>query len=184
MDEHKTFMMRDIAIIGFSILLAVILVKTSAVSFLAGFFGDVWFVEAFVSGVFFISIFTAVPATAILVSLGESHSLWNVSLWGALGAMAGDLLLFRFVKDSFSDDIIFLLKKSGLWHTIPVFRKQYLRWLLPFFGILLIASPFPDEFGVALLGFSKIRAPLFLGISFIANFLGILAVLSLGKTLF
>ena len=50
------------------------------------------------------------------------------------------------------------------------------RWLIAFLGALIIASPLPDELGLTMMGFSKIKTSLFIPISFLLNSLGILII--------
>ncbi|MDP3800322.1 MAG: hypothetical protein Q8Q90_02755, partial [bacterium] len=57
---------------------------------------------------------------------------------------------------------------------IKFFRKSFLRWFTPFLGALIIASPFPDELGLVLMGLSKTNTKVFIPVSFGLNFIGIL----------
>ena len=54
-----------------------------------------------------------------------------------------------------------------------LFKLRSFRWLTFFAGGFIIASPLPDELGIALLGFSKLKTSLFVPLSFTFNFLGI-----------
>jgi hypothetical protein len=44
-------------------------------------------------------------------------------------------------------------------------------------GALIIASPLPDEFGLALMGISRMRALVLMPISFVMNALGIYCII-------
>ncbi|KKR47070.1 MAG: hypothetical protein UT80_C0011G0001, partial [Parcubacteria group bacterium GW2011_GWC1_40_13] len=57
-----------------------------------------------------------------------------------------------------------------------IFRPKLFKWLIPFIGALIIASPLPDEAGLAMMGLSKMKTSVFIPISFALNFLGILAI--------
>ena len=50
-------------------------------------------------------------------------------------------------------------------------------------GGIIIASPFPDELGISLLGFSKMKTTAFIPVSLIFNFLGILAIGLIAKAI-
>ena len=63
-----------------------------------------------------------------------------------------------------------------------MFEVKLLKSLFPFLGALLIASPLPDEFGVALMGLAKMPTSEFVPISFSLNFLGILVIGVLART--
>ena len=47
----------------------------------------------------------------------------------------------------------------------------------------IIASPLPDEFGVSLLGLSRVKVAILLPVAFVMNFLGILAVAGIASLL-
>lgn len=57
-----------------------------------------------------------------------------------------------------------------------VFRLRFFRWLTWLLGGLIIASPLPDELGIGLLGFSKMKLAAFIPLSLIFNSLGILVI--------
>ncbi|OGG78335.1 hypothetical protein A3A36_01445 [Candidatus Kaiserbacteria bacterium RIFCSPLOWO2_01_FULL_52_12b] len=59
---------------------------------------------------------------------------------------------------------------------VSIFRPRLFKWLIPFVGALIIASPLPDEAGLAMMGLSKMKTSVFIPISFALNFLGILAI--------
>jgi hypothetical protein len=48
--------------------------------------------------------------------------------------------------------------------------------VLPVVGAVIIASPLPDELGLALLGFSRIDRRYFFAISYTMNFIGIVLI--------
>jgi hypothetical protein len=52
-----------------------------------------------------------------------------------------------------------------------------MKWISPILGALIIASPLPDEFGLALLGLSRTRISILIPVSFIMNFLGVYLLL-------
>lgn len=133
-------------------------------------------VGAFVAGLFFTSILTTAPAIVVLGELALEVPLWSVAAVGALGAVCGDYILFWLVRDGVSGDVTYLLKHSRLKRWGAIFRTRLFHRLLPLFGALVIASPLPDELGLTLLGFSKIGRDRFLLISYGMNFLGILGI--------
>lgn len=130
---------------------------------------------SFLAGVFFTSAFTIAPAAAILGVLATKISLFEVAFFGALGAVVGDMIIFTFVRDRFADDLIHLVgpNKKKLIHLI---HMRMFRWLTPFVGALIIASPLPDELGLFLLGISKTKTKILIPVSFVMNFIGVLAV--------
>jgi len=130
-------------------------------------------IASFAAGIFFTSVFTLGPASVTLVHIAEQESLMSVALWGAFGAVCGDLIIFFFIRDHFSDHIIKSLKPSRVRNILASFHLGFMKWLSPILGALIIASPLPDELGLALLGLSKIRLAILIPISFAMNILGI-----------
>jgi hypothetical protein len=172
----KGNLFRDLAIIIFSILIAVILVKTGTLSGLLGKTGEFKILSGFIAGLFFTSIFTTAPATVALGEIAREGSLFWTVLSGGLGAMIGDLIIFRFVKNDLAQDFSFLIKHSAPKRLVKVFNMKFLRWLTAFLGALIIASPLPDELGLAMMGLTKVKTKIFIPLSFIFNSIGILIV--------
>lgn len=169
---------RDIGILIISIAIAAILSQSGYLEkFLTG--AHEWkFFGSFFSGIFFVSVFTVAPAGVILFKIAAAGSIWETAFLGALGALLGDYLIFKFIKDSIAEDISWLLQKTKKERLFSVFKLKIFRRLLPFLGAIIIASPLPDEIGLAMLGLSKLKTSLFIPLSFALNFFGIL-ILSL-----
>lgn len=130
-------------------------------------------VASFVAGIFFTSAFTIAPASVALGHIALNAPTYLVALWGALGAVCGDLLLFYFIRDRFSDDLMNSFGSIFTRHFLASFHVGFYKWMSPVLGALIIASPLPDEFGITLLGFSKTRTWALMLISFVGNILGI-----------
>lgn len=179
MDKAHKNLLVDLAVIVASIFFAVWLSSTGLVENILQFFSGSVVIASLVAGFFFTSIFTAAPAVVMLISLGQVHSPWEIALWGGLGAVAGDLLMFGFFKERLARDFYALfhidMNSKRTFH-IPKFR-----WLLLLLAGAIIASPFPDELGLALLGFSNTKTRLVGPISFVFNSLGIWAIVALAK---
>ncbi len=130
----------------------------------------------FVAGIFFTSAFTIAPAAIVLSHLSTVLPAHWVIIFGALGAVVGDYILFYFIRDRFSVHL-----KKALRHThwrafFRSFHFGFLKWLSPILGALIIASPLPDEFGIMLMGISRMQTRLFLLIAFLMNMLGVAGV--------
>ena len=180
-NDAKNNLYQDAAIIAASIAFAVWLSKSGTLhSFLMAREGFEP-LESFIAGFFFTSAFTTAPAIAALAHIADSGSILNTAFFGGLGALAGDLVLYLFVKDRFSDDLVSLISKQRAQKVRHIFRRKLFRWFSPFVATVIIASPFPDELGIILLGFAKTRAFLFIPFSLLANFLGILAIAGLSR---
>lgn len=159
----------------FSILFAVYLAKTDVLIRLLSTTAETELVGTFIAGLFFTSIFTTAPAIATLGELAQSYSLFQVAFLGAIGAVMGDLLIFRFVKDRFSVHLLELFRGGGQRFK-KLLRLKLFRLFTFVLGGFIIASPLPDELGVSLMGFSKMKMSLFIPLAFLFNFLGIVLV--------
>ena len=176
-------MVRDLALVILSVFIAIILAKTGALKDLITSTQEVRFIGSFISGILFVSVFTAAPATVALGEIAQSNSVITVAIIGGLGALIGDLIIFRFVKDRVSQHFSYLIKVSKSERFFSIFKLRLFRWIIPFVGVLLIASPLPDEIGVAMLGLSKMKNSYFILLSFLLNSAGILIIGLIAKAL-
>ncbi|MEK9173271.1 MAG: hypothetical protein AAB594_01705 [Patescibacteria group bacterium] len=174
--SNRGGLIRDLAIVALSVFVAVNLAGSGAVEkFLVNTEGLV-FLGSFLAGLFFVSIFTVAPAMVAIVEIAKTGTpLWELAIFGGLGAMLGDLLIFRFVRDRISEDISKLIEgRKGRW--LKIFKFKSFRWVAAFLGAVVVASPLPDELGLAMMGFSKMKTTTFLPLSFILNSAGILVI--------
>lgn len=139
---------------------------------------ELGYIGAFIAGILFVSTFTVATGAVILLVLAESLSPVELGLIGGLGAAIGDLFIFKFIKNSLANEITEIYNHFGGGHFSKLLHTRYFRWTLPVIGALLIASPFPDELGVSLLGISRMKTYQFLILAFILDFLGIFLIVS------
>lgn len=140
------------------------------------------YVGSFIAGIFFVSTFTVAPAGVVLFKLAQIYNPILVALSAGVGAVIGDYVIFRFLKDSVFEEIKPVFMKLGGSYITRLLGTPYFGWLAPVLGAIIIASPFPDEIGVGLMGISKLKNWQFLTISFLLNSLGILLVITLAKS--
>ena len=125
-----------------------------------------------------IALAVVLVKTAVLRNL-----LLTVAFFGALGAVLGDLLIFKFLRDHLDRDVVFLLKGSSRLRRLKaLFHLKLFRWVSFFIGGLILATPLPDELGLAVMGLSKTRTWVFAFISFAFKFVSILFIVWLVKT--
>lgn len=167
---------RDLVIIGLTIVITMLLVHIGALEDLFSRLQEGVALGSFVAGLFFVSVFTIAPASIVLAELAQSSSLVTVALFGGLGAMFGDALLFLFVRDIFAEDLQEFLKKHKKVRLISHLHFGFLRWLSPIIGALIIASPLPDELGITMLGLAKLKLRSLLPIVFVLNTIGIFLI--------
>jgi|SRR3989344_201305 len=173
---HRRRLVHNLFIAFINVLFVYALVSGGALDVLLAKFQTVRFATMFAGGFFFTSLFTTGPAILLLGKLALEQSLWQVVLVGAMGAVCGDLILFRIVKDAFAEDLSYVLsirKHKRLYHLL---HTRLVRHLWPLIGGFIIASPLPDELGIALLGIGRLKTRYFIPISFCFNALGILLI--------
>lgn len=143
--------------------------------------GGLSYLGAFVTGVFFVSSFTVGPAAVVLFHLSSAESLWPMALAAGIGAAAGDVLVFRFLKDSIYKELAPFFSRVAVSRVGRTLGLPRFRWVLPVLGAVVIASPFPDEIGIALMGLSTMRWWQFLPLAIILNSVGVFIILSVAR---
>ncbi len=167
---------RDAIIIVLSIVAALYAYQSGAVDTVFLVSPESEYIGAFIAGLLFTSLFTTPFAIAMFVALAPEINLAFMAIVGASGSVIGDLVLFGLIRHTFRDDLEHLLAMRKLHRIVAVFHRRTFRWILPFVGALIIASPFPDELGIGLMGVSRMKVTTLIGISFAMNTLGILLI--------
>ncbi|NBV76585.1 hypothetical protein EBR66_00215 [bacterium] len=137
------------------------------------------YVGSFVAGIFFTSFITIAPASVAFAELAPHASTLEISFFGALGAVIGDLTIFLFIRDRLVEDVMhfILIPQGKRWRAL--LRRKHLRYLMAFLGALIVASPLPDEIGLAMMGISRMKTSLLVPIAFVTNYIGIAALITL-----
>ncbi|MBI4039113.1 hypothetical protein HY384_04110 [Candidatus Daviesbacteria bacterium] len=139
--------------------------------------GSFGYIGAFAVGILFVSLFTVAPAAVVLYFLADYLNPLLIALFAGLGAVVGDYLILKFLKDRVFEELKPLVVKNGGDTFLKLFKTPLFGWLLPFVGAVIIASPLPDEIGIGLLGASKLKNWQFLMLSFLLNSVGIFMVI-------
>lgn len=175
--RKKLSFLHDISIVALSVLIAIILVKANIIDSVMKNTAEFGILGSFIAGMFFTSVFTTAPAIVTLGEIAKSGSLIHTAFWGALGAVLGDIIIFQFIRDELSVHFVELVKHNSYWKRFrTLFRMKYFRWFTFMLGGVVIASPLPDELGISILGFSNMKTTVFIPVSLVFNFLGILAI--------
>lgn len=165
----------------FSLVAFYYLAKTPALDQTIARLGNLGYIGAFFTGVFFVSTFTVAPAAVVLYHLADRLHPVEIALLAGLGAMVGDYLIFRFMKDRVFEELAIMFKPIHKRFVRPLFKSPFFGWMLPFIGAVIIASPVPDELGVSMLGLSKLRPWQFFIITFTLNAIGIFLVVTAAR---
>ena len=147
--------------------------------------GDMGYLSAFAGGGLFAFGFGAPFGVAVLATIANDVNIFLAAVAGGGGALVMDFITFKFVRLTFKDEVVKFqgstahgLFTAMLRHRVPTKVAFYVIVIL---AGLAIASPLPDEFGVALLaGLTTMDEKRFAAIAFGLNTMGILIVLMIG----
>lgn len=130
-----------------------------------------------ITGVLFVSFFTAAPAVALLLAFAETYNPFVIAAVAGVGAMLGDYIILRFAEDNIGHELKPIAKRLKLISFINLLHRKKFKPVTATVGAIIIASPFPDEAGVALLGLSHINTFQLLLLTYALNSAGILVLL-------
>jgi len=139
---------------------------------------------AFVGGVLYSFGFTAPFGVGIFLAMAGSVNPYLAAVVAGFGSVLSDYLIFQFIRFSFSDEFgrvsrIRLARSASKVFNHGVSPGLRTVVLVALSGIF-IASPLPDEIGVALLaGFTAVDVRTVAVVSFVLNTAGILFFLTL-----
>ena len=148
--------------------------------------GDMEYLSAFFGGMLFAFGFGAPFGVAILLTISGDVNLLAAGVIAGTGALVSDLLLFKFVRMTFQDEIDRLLGSKAFAMLDGLMRRRLPPRVAFYISLgvagLVISSPLPDEFGVVLMaGLTKVSMKVFAAMCFALNTAGILVVLGVGK---
>lgn len=166
----------DIIFLSISIIFAFYILEAGIAHEFILSLGGLELLGVFIAGMFFTSIFTTAPSIILLGQFAETTPLLVLATFGGLGAVIGDYVIFRFVRDRMAEDLKYLLSFKVSSRFLRIFKTKLFHFFIPFIGAIIIASPFPDEIGIAMLGFSKIETRFFIILSFLLNGTGIFII--------
>lgn len=179
--QWKNWRYKNTTLLVLSMVLFLLLATTSFTQNLIASLGNTGYIGAFVAGIFLVSVFTAAPAAVVLFNLANTLHPVEIALIAGLGSVAGDYIIFRYMRDTVFEELAPLFEKVTTHKLAKLFYTPYFVWLTPILGMIFIASPGPDEVGIGLLGLSKIKKWQFLLVTFVLNFTGILLIVILAR---
>jgi hypothetical protein len=145
---------------------------------LLGYFGT------FLTGILYAYGFTAPPATAILLVLAGNQNILFAGLVAGFGALLSDLIIFVFIRHSFTDEIERLSREKIFQCISKKVSSALQRYMLIAFASFLIASPLPTEIGVALLASVKsFSIKKFAIVAYLLHATGIFVILLIGRSI-
>ncbi|MDO8582938.1 MAG: hypothetical protein Q7R51_00220 [bacterium] len=175
----RNYKYKGLTLIGISILLTIFLSKYN---FLNDFLFDLRHVPllgSFIAGILYVSASTAILGILMLSDLSKTLSPLEIAIVAGLGGVVADFVLFRFFKGDLIGEITPIYNRlGGKRLTRFIYDNKYFRWSLPIIGAIIIASPFPDEIGISLMGISKIKTYQFVILSVVLDVAGVFLLVS------
>jgi hypothetical protein len=173
----------NLLLLSFGLISAFVLSRLPIFENFVQYISKIGYFGAFLSGVLFSSTFTVATGGLLLVRLANTLNPLALVFFGVCGAVSADLIIFIFVKDRISAEITPIYEKFFAHHHLKkILHTRYFSWTLPVLGAIIIASPFPDELGVSLLGISAMTVGKFALISFFSHTIGMISLVLLAGT--
>jgi len=169
---------QNLFLFALGLLLTYFLFSNPTIKDILGHLGNFGFLGALLAGAMFASTFTVTTGALVIISLTKVISPLVIILFGALGAVLVDYLIFRFVKNKITAEITPIYDLITGHHLRKLLHTRYFAWTLPVIGALIIMSPLPDELGVSLMGLSQTKTRQFLLVSGISHLIGMTLVVS------
>lgn len=154
----------------------VLLLDTAIVQALLNNITALGYTGILLTGVLFVSFFTAAPAIALLLTFADTYNPFMVAAIAGCGAMLGDYIILKFAEDKIAHELKPVAKRLKLINFLNLLHRKKFKPVTATVGAVIIASPFPDETGIALLGLSRISTFQLLVVTLALNSAGILAL--------
>lgn len=135
--------------------------------------GNYGYIGAFFAGMLFVLTFTASTGALILAILFHKLTIIELTLLAGVGSVISDLFILKVVRDGLLEELEDIYKRLHGRKLSHLLHVKTFRWTLPVLGAIIIASPFPDELGVSLMGISRLPTWKFIILSYVLNSVGI-----------
>lgn len=167
------------------ILAAYFLFKNLAINNFVGRLEDLGYIGFFIAGMFFSFGFSTPFAVGFFI-VSQPSNIILASIVGGLGSVVGDFIIFKSIRKSFLDELEKFEREKPIAAIHKAVKNNFhikmSAHLLYVFAGIIIASPLPDEIGVAMLATVKhIKARTLNILSFLLNSVGIFVILMLSR---
>lgn len=166
-----------------SLVIGIFILRSPTVHEAITHIGNFGIIGAFFAGIFFVMSFTVIPSAAVLLTLSESMHPLVLSFFAGAGGVCGDYLLMRYLRTE-TDELLQQVHERNHFSIERVLKSRLLHWLGPVIGALVIASPFPDELGITLLGITKLETKKFILLTFVLDVLAVFLIITVGGIFF
>jgi hypothetical protein len=129
-------------------------------------------IGVFIAGMLYTYSFTGSIGALILISIAHDFSPGVIAVVGGIGSLVSDITIFRLIRNDLKKEVD-RIGKSKFVKAVgarPILREK---WFRDAVGAIVLASPFPDEIGIAIMASTKIKEDTFTLVAFIADMVGI-----------
>lgn len=173
MSQKVRNLIADLIILTMSCFFAFLLIQYGDLDKFIRIVTPVRFLAEFIAGMMFTSFLTTPFSFALFFLLAKTTDPLQIAIIGGIGACIGDMLIISIFRNSFFDDFKTLEKTLKFKRLFHFFHHSHFNHLAPILGVLVIASPFPDELGLMMLGGSKLKLIQLTILTFVINAAGI-----------
>jgi hypothetical protein len=166
----------NILMLFLGLALAIILSRSSQFNNFIQGLGQFGYISAIIAGAMFVCTFTVATGAYIIFTLAKTLSPVELILFGMIGAVIFDMLVYKTIKNTVDKEILEAFNTPRFSHFKKILHTKYFAWMAPLIGLLVFLSPLPDELGISLLGLSKLRTYQFFFISILNHSLGMFLV--------
>lgn len=177
MREKREHLIQDLFFIAISVGVALYVVESGHIEQFIASLGGTGYLESFIAGALFTSVFTAIPAVALIAEFAPHYSPAVLIFIGALGSTIADYFLYIFLRDRITADAKYLLHGPSGRRFVHVLRRRHFYRFFPLIGAVMLISPLPDEPALAFLGVSRIKTRTLLALSFVTHAIGIVLII-------
>lgn len=156
------------------IVLFLALIATGVVTWLLDGIEQLGYAGAFIGGILSVSLFTTAPAVVVLVDMAAQPHLQilPLAIVATIGTVVGDAIILKFLENKMTAELRPLIRKLRIDAVVRRLRHSRFRWVLVLVGAIVLATPLPDEAGLALMSASKLGRHHVLLICLVLNFIG------------
>lgn len=175
----------DLVIILFSGAMLVLLLYFGILANILSVLTQFGMFSQLLAGFLYSSIFTSALSVFMITMLAKNHSALEIAVFGGIGAMFVDLLIFITFRAAYFSHHSPLARSKRFKYFIKTLRRSRIfNILAPIIGLLVIASPLPDELGLAIIGLTKTSYLLVSILTFILNGVGIYIIARIAQFYF
>jgi hypothetical protein len=178
MDWYKNYKYKGLTMIGITTLVTILLSKNNFINNFIFENRNIPFIGSIVAGILYASTSTVALGAFILSDLAKKLPAIEIALLAGIGTTIADFMIFRFFKDDLISELTPLYNKLGGRRLTKLAKHKSIQWLMPIIGAIIIASPFPDEIGIGLMGLSHIKNYQFVLLCLVLDISGVFLLVS------